>query len=101
MSQSIAQSSLEDASGFQGRAEALHVPANEAELAALLREASASAIPITIAGAGTGVAGGRCAQGGWIVSMEKFVRLEISAGAAVCGAGVLLKEVQEAAAAAA
>lgn len=54
---------------------------------------------MTIAGAGTGVTGGRVAQGGWIVGLERFTRLEISAGRAIAGAGVLLGDLHRAASA--
>jgi len=91
---------LEDASGFQGEADRLLIPASEAELQEVLREASASRTPVTLAGAGTGVAGGRVPQGGWVVSLEKFRRLEIEPDLqqAQAGAGILLKDLQAAAA---
>ncbi|HUQ92794.1 MAG TPA: FAD-binding protein, partial [Bryobacteraceae bacterium] len=63
----IPQNYLEDASGHRGEAEALFVPSSEEELSALLHQATLSATPVTIAGAGTGVAGGRCPQGGWVI----------------------------------
>lgn len=87
---------LEDASGYQGQADALHIPETAEDLSAVLRNATRERVPVTIAGAGTGVAGGRCAQGGWVISMEKFRRLDIGQGQAVVGAGVLLKELQAA-----
>ena len=89
---------LEDASGYKGHAEALFVPANEAELQAILREANEKRIPVTIAGAGTGLTGARVAQGGWVVSIERFRDIRIEARRAVVGAGVLLKDLQAAAA---
>jgi FAD/FMN-containing dehydrogenase len=89
---------FEDASGFQGEADRLFIPENDAEVAAILVDASAAGIPVTIAGAGTGLTGGRVAQGGWALSLEKFHRLEIDHGHAIAGAGVSLQEVQAAAA---
>lgn len=89
---------LEDASGYKGHAGALFVPANEAELQAILREANEKRIPVTIAGAGTGLTGARVAQGGWVVSIERFRDVRIEQGRAVVGAGVLLKDLQAAAA---
>ena len=89
---------LEDASGYKGHAEALFVPANEAELQAILREANEKRMPVTIAGAGTGLTGARVAQGGWVVSIERFRDIRIEARRAVVGAGVLLKDLQAAAA---
>ncbi len=88
---------LEDASNLRGHAERLLIPADEAELSAALREASASGTPVTVAGAGTGVTGGRVPFGGWVVSLEKFRRLEVHRGYAVCGAGVLLRDLHAAA----
>ncbi len=89
---------LIDASGFRGEAERIFVPAGEDELIAILRESFQSATPVTIAGAGTGVTGGRVAQGGWVVSLEKFTSLEIHEGRAQVGAGVSLKDLHAAAA---
>ncbi len=83
---------LEDASNLRGHAERLFVPENEAALSAVLRAASAGGTPVTIAGAGTGVTGARVPFGGWVVSLEKFNRLEVGSGHAVCGPGVLLRD---------
>ena len=88
---------LEDASGLKGQADAVHVPASEDELVALVKQASSHKIPVTISGAGTGVAAGRVPSSGWVISLEKFRRMEIHSGCAVVGAGVLLKELQSAA----
>ncbi len=89
---------LEDASGFQGQADRVLTPANEAELLAILKEASRDSIPVTISGARTGLTGGSVPQGGWSVSTEKFQRLNISTGCAIAGAGVSLEALQAAAA---
>src|SRR5579863_7940748 len=89
---------LIDASGFKGRCERVLVPTCEAELLEILAEASASQVPVTISGAGTGVTGGRVAQSGWVISMEKFQRVEIHQGHATVGAGVSLETLQTAAA---
>lgn len=91
---------LEDASGFQGHAERVLIPTTEEELQDILREATATNTPVTFAGAGTGVAGGRVALSGWAVSLEKFQQLEIDARTqeARAGAGILLKDLQAAAA---
>ena len=88
---------LEDASGFKGQAEKVLVPANEAELLQIITEASRDRSPITISGAGTGVTGGRVAQSGWVVSTEKFQRIEIESGRATVGAGLSLEALQAAA----
>src|SRR6202042_58929 len=63
---------LEDASGFQGQADRVFAPVNEAELVQILRQASSDSVPVTIAGARTGLTGGSVPQGGWAISMEKF-----------------------------
>jgi FAD/FMN-containing dehydrogenase len=89
---------IEDASGFRGEADRLLTPETDAEVSAILSRASAEGIPVTITGAGTGLTGGRVAQGGWSLSLEKFRRLEIHPGRAIAGAGVTLQELQKAAA---
>lgn len=88
---------LEDASGFQGSADALFVPGSLEELREVLVRASNAGTPVTVVGSGTGVAGGRCAQGGWVVSVEKFRSLDIRKGSARVGAAVALKDLQAAA----
>jgi FAD/FMN-containing dehydrogenase len=94
----VAPNYLEDASGLKGgHAERLIVPADEAGVVSALREAAAAGAPVTIAGAGTGVTGGRVPFGGWVLSLEKFTCLEVSTGQAIAGAGVLLRDVHAAA----
>ena len=88
---------LVDASGFQGNAEKVLVPADEPELIEILADARGESIPVTISGGRTGLTGGSVAQGGWVVSLEKFRRLEIEKGRAIVGAGVALEAVQTAA----
>ena len=91
---------LEDASGFRGHAERLFIPEDESGVAEVLQRATRERIPVTISGAGTGVSGGRVPLGGWLLSLEKFSRLEINRGTALAGTGVLLRDLQAAAAAA-
>jgi len=79
-----------------GHAERVIVPA-DAAVAAALRAASAAGIAVTVSGAGTGVVGGRVPFGGWVLSLEKFTRLDVHRGYAVAGAGVLLRDVHAAA----
>src|SRR5215831_533594 len=94
----VAPNYLEDASGLKGgHAERVFVPADETGVVEVVREASAAGVPLTIAGAGTGVTGGRVPFGGWVLSLEKFTRLEVSTGLAIAGAGVLLRDVHAAA----
>jgi FAD/FMN-containing dehydrogenase len=64
----------------------------------IVRSAAASSVPVAIAGAGTGVTGGRVPRAGWIVSTERLTKLEIGDGAARAGAGVSLAALHAAAA---
>ncbi len=88
---------LEDASGSKGHAEKICIPQDEPELLSLLEAAARDRIAITIAGGGSGLTGGRVPFGGWLISMEKFRKLEISSGSATVGAGVTLHELHAAA----
>jgi len=90
---------VEDASGFRGQADEIVTPHSESEVIVFLRRASETATPVTIAGAGTGVTGGRVPLNGALLSVEKLNRLEIRAGVAVAGPGVLLADLHAAAAA--
>jgi FAD/FMN-containing dehydrogenase len=89
---------LEDSSGYKGFADRVLIPHDLNELRTVVQEAAANKIPITIAGAGTGLAGARVPHGGWIVSLERFRTLEIHKGRARCGVGITLGELQAAAA---
>ena len=88
---------LVDASGFRGQADKVLVPAGEPELIEIVRDAAGESIPITISGGRTGLTGGSVAQGGWVVSLEKFQRLQIEKGRAIVGAGASLEAIQTAA----
>ncbi len=90
---------VEDASGFRGEADEIVAPESEAGVAAFLKRASERAEPVTIAGAGTGVTGGRVPLSGALLSLEKLKRLEIFPGRAIAGAGVTLADLHAAAAA--
>lgn len=96
----VSQAYLEDASGFRGHADRVFTPHSENAISDVLREASAAGIPVTLAGAGTGVTGARVPMGGWVVSLEKLNRLEVGPGVALAGAGVLLRDLHAEAAAA-
>ncbi|MEJ5368731.1 MAG: FAD-binding oxidoreductase [Bryobacteraceae bacterium] len=89
---------VEDASGYQGWADCVLAPSSIEELAAALRRASELGVAVTPSGAGTGITGGRCPEGGWLISTERLRRLDVSRGRALVGAGVLLKDLQAAAA---
>ena len=79
---------LTDASGFTGWAERVIVPTDEAEVVAVLAEAVRTETPVTIAGAGSGLTGARVPQGGWVVSLERFRKIEIEQGMARVGPAV-------------
>ena len=94
----VPESYLTDASGFTGWADRLIVPETEAEVLEALAEASRTNTPITIAGAGTGLTGSRVPQGGWVISLERFRKLEIEPGMARVGPAVTLLELRDRAA---
>ena len=54
----------------------LFFPANEPELAAILKEMAAGKINVTIAGARTGLVGGCVPRKGALVSLENFDRIQ-------------------------
>jgi FAD/FMN-containing dehydrogenase len=89
---------LGDASGDTGNAEEILVPQDEVEVAQVMRDATADRTGVTISGAGTGLTGGRVPRGGWMLSTERLNNIEIHPGYAVCGGGVLLRDLQAAAA---
>ncbi len=89
---------LTDASGYKGFAERIFTPGDEREVVAILQEAVRDGIPVTVAGAGSGLTGSRVPQGGWVLSMEKFRKLEIGSGSARVGPAVSLLELRDAAA---
>ncbi len=89
---------LTDASGFTGWADRLLIPETEAEVVAALAEAVRTATPVTISGAGTGLTGSRVPHGGWVLSLERFRKLEIGSALAHVGPAVTLKELRDAAA---
>ncbi len=89
---------ITDASNYPGQADQLFTPETESEVASILKRASQQKIPVTICGALTGLAGGASPSGGWAISLTRMRKLEVSKGRAVVGPGVLLREVQSAAA---
>lgn len=66
---------LMDECKMRGNAERVYLPETEEELAGLMREASASATPVTVSGFRTGLCGGSVPMGGYLVSMERFSSL--------------------------
>ena len=72
-------------------------PETAQQAAEVLAAATRTGTPVTVAGAGTGLVGGRVPEGGWVLSTERFRRLEIGSAKARIGAGVLLNDLQLAA----
>ena len=96
---SIPPQYLCDASGFTGFADQVFIPGNEAEVMACLQAATEQRTPVTVAGAGSGLTGARVPQGGSVLSLERFRKLEIHTGYARVGPAVSLREIRDAAAA--
>lgn len=89
------QSYLTDASNFKGNCDAVYIPENETELSELVKMLYESNVEFTIAGAGTGLNGGRVPQGGVVVSMEKFnkiIEINIHEEYVIVQSGVYLSE---------
>jgi FAD/FMN-containing dehydrogenase len=89
---------LEDSSGYHGSADRAFVPSNLDELREIVKEAVSRQIPLTVAGAGTGLTGARVPQSGWVISLSRFKKIEIQGDVAQCGTGATLSELQIAAA---
>jgi FAD/FMN-containing dehydrogenase len=86
---------LTDASGYKGSADRVVMPYDEGEVVEVLASARREKMPITIAGAGSGLTGARVPHGGWVLSLERFRRLEIGKGSARAGAAVTLLELRD------
>ena len=99
------ESYLADASNMQGGSAARVVfPESTEEVAAILTEASRNSMPVTVAGAGTGIVGGRVPFGGIVLATERLNRIkeivkEESGGHAIAETGVVLADFQRAVAA--
>lgn len=89
---------LEDSSGYHGEADQVFAPSSVAELQEIVGNSHTRKIPLTVAGAGTGLTGARVPHGGWVVSLERFREIEIAWGRARCGTGAALTDLQRAAA---
>lgn len=83
---------------MRGSAERAFAPSTVEELQEVCREAASQKISLTIAGAGTGLTGAAVPDGGWVISLNRFRKLEIGNGSARCGVGVSLQELQDEAA---
>jgi D-lactate dehydrogenase (cytochrome) len=95
------QSFLADASNTPGgRAERVLFPESGEEVARALAAAAGGGTPVTVAGAGTGIVGGRVPFGGVVLSTSRLNRVgefvhEDDGGAhATAGAGVVLADFQ-------
>ncbi|HEX8775947.1 MAG TPA: FAD-binding oxidoreductase [Pyrinomonadaceae bacterium] len=94
------QNFLVDASLMQGgRAAEVLFPETTEEVAAILADASRARTPVTVAGAGTGIVGGRIPLGGLVLATNRLDRIEKivdaeQGGWAVAGAGVMLADFQ-------
>ncbi|HUQ33300.1 MAG TPA: FAD-binding oxidoreductase, partial [Pyrinomonadaceae bacterium] len=97
------QSYLADSSNMQGgRAARVVFPETTEEVAAALAEAARAGVPVTVAGAGTGIVGGRVPFGGVVLATERLnrikeiVREREGGGWAIAEAGVVLADFQRA-----
>ena len=94
------QNYLIDASNLPGgHAGKLFIPETAAEISAILKEANAAKIPVTISGARTGTVGGAIPFGGDIISLEKFNKIKLIDKdnlSAVVQSGVILNDFQKA-----
>ncbi|HZT57705.1 MAG TPA: FAD-binding oxidoreductase [Pyrinomonadaceae bacterium] len=94
------QSFLADSSNMAGgRAARVVIPENSEEVAEALARASSERTPVTVAGAGTGIVGGRVPLGGVALSTQKLNHVgeiirEGEGGRAAVGAGVVLADFQ-------
>ncbi len=86
---------LEDASGYRGAADRVVVPADVGDVREIVRTCSQRKIPLTVAGAGTGLTGARVPNAGWVMSLERFHDLQITAGKARCGPSVSLSDLHD------
>ncbi|NOT60325.1 MAG: FAD-binding oxidoreductase [Acidobacteria bacterium] len=92
------QSWLTDASNMQGGyAERVLLPTSAEEIAEVLAEATLTTTPVTVAGAGTGVTGGRIPFGGTVLALDRLNAIKaIEANTARVEAGVILNDLQQA-----
>ena len=89
---------MSDASGFVGWADSVFLPPDERSVVEIVQRATRERVPVTVVGARSGLTGGGVAQGGLVISLERFNRIQVSQGHARAGAGVNLLELREAAA---
>lgn len=88
---------LTDASNVHGHADGLFRPASAEELAEILRDAQARAMPVTITAGRTSTTAAPVPFGGWLVSTERMSAIRtISHDLATAQAGVFLGAFQDA-----
>src|SRR5437763_8917841 len=98
--QDAIQSFLADASNLAGgHASRVLVPETSEEVADALARATRERTPVTVAGAGTGIVGGRVPFGGVVLSTQRLNHIgeivrEGAGGRATAGAGVVLADFQ-------
>jgi len=90
---------LEDASGLNGaHTDKVFLPENYDEISQVLKAASASNVPITVSGGGTGVTGGRLPFGGQVIAMDRLNKiLDLDKESITVQAGVPITEIHAAA----
>lgn len=79
---------LFDASNLHGKSEKVLIPESLEELVAAVSDVNDNGGTLTISGAGTGLTGGRVANGGAIISLEKFRDMDMYGNILECGVGV-------------
>ncbi len=89
---------LKDASNMPGgEAERVYFPESEEEIVELLTECDRTGTPVTVAGAGTGLAGGRVPFGGVVLAtsrLHRIVDIDAAGRRATVEPGVILGELQ-------
>src|ERR687883_591508 len=91
-----------DASNLAGgHAARVVFPETTEDIASVLAEATATRTPVTVAGAGTGIVGGRVPFGGIVLATDRLNRIkeivkEDDGGHAVAEAGVVLADLRRA-----
>jgi FAD/FMN-containing dehydrogenase len=87
-----------DASGFTGTPDRILSPQSEQDLLDLLADTVRTCTPLTVAGNATGLTGSGVPQGGTLLSLTHFRKLEIRPGHALAGAAISLLDLRDAAA---
>ncbi|MFP4368930.1 MAG: FAD-binding oxidoreductase [Candidatus Kapaibacterium sp.] len=92
----IPEDYLKDASNYRGNADALYIPESVDELKNCLKSLYNEEVPITLAGAGTGLTGGRVPAGGALISTEKLNKFKLSndGRTIISQPGVLLNDIE-------